>query len=93
MSLLTSAPQRWPLAEHGSRKFILQRFPFAVFYREQQTALQGAGNRPRTPAARILERSALGSSCLKEETKTQLLELADDLSKNGLSKGTAKIVL
>jgi plasmid stabilization system protein ParE len=40
MNLLISAPQRWPLAEHGSRKFVLRRFPFAVFYREQQAAIQ-----------------------------------------------------
>jgi toxin ParE1/3/4 len=40
MNLLTSAPQRWPAGEHGSRKFALRRFPFAIFYREQQAAIQ-----------------------------------------------------
>ena len=36
MDLLIAAPQRWPAGEHGSRKFVLRRFPFAIFYREKQ---------------------------------------------------------
>jgi plasmid stabilization system protein ParE len=40
MDLLIAAPQRWPAGEHGSRKFVLRRFPFAVLYREKQGAVQ-----------------------------------------------------
>jgi toxin ParE1/3/4 len=32
--MISDAPSRWPLANHGTRKFLLQRFPFAVFYLE-----------------------------------------------------------
>jgi plasmid stabilization system protein ParE len=28
------APHRWPEGNHGTRKFPLRRFPFAVAYRE-----------------------------------------------------------
>jgi plasmid stabilization system protein ParE len=40
MDLLTATPQRWPAGEHGSRKFILRRFPFAIVYREKEAAVQ-----------------------------------------------------
>jgi plasmid stabilization system protein ParE len=40
MDLLIAAPQRWPAGEHGSRKFVLRRFPFAIFYREKQAVIQ-----------------------------------------------------
>jgi plasmid stabilization system protein ParE len=40
MDLLVAAPQRWPAGDHGSRKFVLRRFPFAIFYREKQAAIQ-----------------------------------------------------
>lgn len=38
--LLMDAPGRWPAGEHGSRKFVLRRFPFAIFYRERQAVIQ-----------------------------------------------------
>ncbi len=40
IELLIAAPHRWPAGEHGSRKFVLRRFPFAIVYREQQTVIQ-----------------------------------------------------
>jgi toxin ParE1/3/4 len=40
MELLMDAPGRWPAGEHGSRKFVLRRFPFAIFYRERQAVIQ-----------------------------------------------------
>ncbi len=40
MELLIAAPQRWPGGEHGSRKFVLRRFPFAIVYREKQAVIQ-----------------------------------------------------
>jgi len=30
---IREAPTRYPLAEHGARKIVIQRFPFNVFYR------------------------------------------------------------
>jgi len=36
MNLLIAAPQRWPAGEHGSRKFALRRFPFAIFGRSRR---------------------------------------------------------
>ena len=34
------SPRRWPAVEHGTRRFILQRFPFAVIYREKDSSIQ-----------------------------------------------------
>lgn len=34
------APSRWPAGERGTRKFILNRFPFAIVYREKPDAIQ-----------------------------------------------------
>jgi hypothetical protein len=36
MNLLIAAPRRWPAGEHGSRKFVLRRFPFAIFGRSRR---------------------------------------------------------
>lgn len=33
-------PGRWPAGERATRKFVLQRFPFAVIYREKETRIQ-----------------------------------------------------
>lgn len=33
VSRIVEAPARYPLAEHGTHKFVLQRFPFNIFYR------------------------------------------------------------
>lgn len=40
VALVVESPARWPTGEHGTRKFILNRFPFAVVYREKQTSIQ-----------------------------------------------------
>lgn len=40
ISLVMESPRRWPPGEYGTRKFILQRFPFALIYREQATGVQ-----------------------------------------------------
>ena len=37
---ISAAPQRWPAGPHGTRKFLLRRFPFAVVYRELPSAIQ-----------------------------------------------------
>jgi plasmid stabilization system protein ParE len=33
-------PQTWPAHLHGTRKFVLQKFPYAVIYREKESAVQ-----------------------------------------------------
>jgi len=40
MDLVAASPQRWPMAEHSTRRLVLRRFPFAVIYRETETAIQ-----------------------------------------------------
>jgi len=30
---IQTAPDRWPVGEHGIRKFVLQNYPYAIFYR------------------------------------------------------------
>ncbi|HKN74343.1 MAG TPA: type II toxin-antitoxin system RelE/ParE family toxin [Candidatus Acidoferrum sp.] len=37
---ITETPDRWPAGIHGTRKFLLRRFPFAVVYREIPTSIQ-----------------------------------------------------
>ena len=36
---ISEAPTRYAFAEHGTRKFVLQRFPFNVFYRSGETEI------------------------------------------------------
>jgi plasmid stabilization system protein ParE len=40
IALVIESPRRWPAGEHGTRKFVLQRFPFAVTYREKDSGVQ-----------------------------------------------------
>ena len=40
VALVGEAPSRWPLGEHNTRRFVLQRFPFAVTYRERNSDVQ-----------------------------------------------------
>ena len=40
IDLVIASPGRWPSGEHGTRKFVLQRFPFAIIYRQKETAVQ-----------------------------------------------------
>ena len=40
IAVVSDAPKRWTVANHGARKFLLQRFPFAVFYRELASGVQ-----------------------------------------------------
>jgi len=40
IAMISEAPKRWPMATYGTRKFLLQRFPFAVFYREIPSGIQ-----------------------------------------------------
>ena len=40
IDLVISSPGRWPKDSSGTRKFVLQRFPFAIAYREKETVVQ-----------------------------------------------------
>jgi plasmid stabilization system protein ParE len=37
---VVSAPKRWPSGDNATRKFVLPRFPFAIFYRERDYGVQ-----------------------------------------------------
>ena len=40
IQLIIQSPARWPAGDRGTRKFVLQRFPFAIVYREKMTSIQ-----------------------------------------------------
>jgi len=40
MDMIVEAPQRWPTSCNGTRRFLLQKFPFAIVYRELPTVIQ-----------------------------------------------------
>ena len=35
IDLVLASPRRWPMGDMNTRKFVLQRFPYAVIYREK----------------------------------------------------------
>ncbi|HLA10935.1 MAG TPA: type II toxin-antitoxin system RelE/ParE family toxin [Pyrinomonadaceae bacterium] len=39
VSHIKTAPMTYPLADHGTRKLVLQRFPFNIFYRVGATEI------------------------------------------------------
>ena len=39
VSRIAETPTRYPLAEHGTRKVVLQRFPFNMFYRQGEAEI------------------------------------------------------
>jgi len=40
IELIVAAPRRWPAGERSTRKFVLQRFPYALIYREREPDVQ-----------------------------------------------------
>ena len=40
IDLIMESPTRWPRGEHATRKFVLQRFPFAIIYREKEKTVE-----------------------------------------------------
>jgi plasmid stabilization system protein ParE len=40
ITLVIESPGRWPVGEYNTRRFVLQRFPFAITYREKDSGLQ-----------------------------------------------------
>ena len=52
------APERWPIGENDTRRFLLWRFPFAVIYSEQESvitiwAVAHGSRRPEYWASRL----------------------------------------
>jgi toxin ParE1/3/4 len=40
IELMVTTPRRWPTGDHGTRKFVLRRFLFAIFYRKKQAVVR-----------------------------------------------------
>jgi toxin ParE1/3/4 len=40
VELILQAPDRWPQGDLGTRRFVLQRFPYVIVYRERETDVQ-----------------------------------------------------
>lgn len=40
IDMIVKAPQRWPASSNGIRRFLLQKFPFAIVYRELPEIIQ-----------------------------------------------------
>jgi plasmid stabilization system protein ParE len=51
ISRIKDAPNTFPLAGHGTRKFVLQRFPFNIFYltREGELVIVAVAHQKRRP--------------------------------------------
>ena len=52
VSRIAEAPLSYPPYEHGTRKVVLLRFPFSVFYRagESETVIVAVAHQKRRPA-------------------------------------------
>jgi plasmid stabilization system protein ParE len=48
---IKDTPHTFPLADHGTRKFVLQRFPFNIFYqtRENEIIIVAVAHQKRRP--------------------------------------------
>lgn len=40
LAAIAEAPERWPRAGAGCRRYVLHRFPFLVIYREHRAAIE-----------------------------------------------------
>ena len=51
ISKIREAPNTFPLADHGTRKFVLLRFPFNIFYltRETEIVIVAVAHQKRRP--------------------------------------------
>lgn len=51
ISRISESPKSFPVADHGTRKFVLQRFPFNVFYRigEVEIVIVAVAHQKRRP--------------------------------------------
>jgi len=32
LKIIASAPKRWPIGKHGTRRYVMRRFPFVIHY-------------------------------------------------------------
>jgi len=39
VDLIAKWPERWPGGERNTRRFVLQRFPYALIYRERESGV------------------------------------------------------
>ncbi len=51
ISRISESPNNFPVADHGTRKFVLQQFPFNVFYRigEVEIVIVAVAHQKRRP--------------------------------------------
>ena len=51
VSRIVGAPTQYPLADHGTRKLVLQRFPFNIFYLpgESEIVIVAVAHQKRRP--------------------------------------------
>jgi plasmid stabilization system protein ParE len=51
ISRMTDTPHAFPRADHGTRKFVLHRFPFNIFYqiRETEIVIVAVAHQKRRP--------------------------------------------
>ena len=51
VSWVAEAPMRYPLAEHGARRVVLQRFPYGLFYPVggEETVIVAVAHQKRRP--------------------------------------------
>lgn len=40
VEVISESPERWPAYLHGTRRYLLRRFPFAVVYRVRPSTVQ-----------------------------------------------------
>ena len=80
VSRIREAPERYPSSEHGTRKFVLQRFPFNVFYRARENDCDCCRRTSETTSGLLVEsnRCGVGMSTLVAEVRGQNLVVAQD---------------
>jgi toxin ParE1/3/4 len=49
LALIVEAPRRWLSGDHGTRKFVLRHFPYAIFYRELTIQMVAVAHGRREP--------------------------------------------
>src|SRR3990172_6782169 len=71
VELISEGPMRWPTYLHGTRHFLLRRFPFIVVYRQIGAAVQVVAVAHALPASWLLEGPL---SCSAEGHNTPFLQ-------------------
>ena len=56
---ISQAPRRWPKYLHGTRRFVLHRFPFSIIYLDDLDRPEHRSRGPQQAKARLLEAAAL----------------------------------